>query len=864
MQGQKGFRGFLLPTQSSVTSTCERRNEKTSTPQQKSFSKGINIIELKITMKLISKLKVILSTLSFIIHFPIAFLPNNVVFGDMQPMVAIFYEPNFPYYMGNEIIQPKFIVDALKEIGIGAALLNAQQLSDTGVFNYQQFKILIHLYGNTFPVECTNSIIQFHRAGGSIISPGVPFCHPCERTDSGWKDLDHSDLYYSHDKIGTGRFYEPPRTGIEVVYFIKNDPLNFDILKYVDKNKWCQTITSDSQSDQIIPILGYQIGNNIYPIVGIIKHYCTEFRGAIDVRYGVLLNDADLLNIKLTVELLKRSVAYILQEKGLYPRSRFIKLISKRVLPNETELFGITPVSEPKPFDGVLPRAKPLAQKIYVLDVERYSTADKLLAVSIQGIVNKNEPQVFLKWTSLDPAWLSYFVQKGYISSTENINTLSELVNKFRQQIKGKIIYDPNMQVTVNIATMLAGVKDAMIVSPTQAEQYPDIPVVEDLRNRWEKDVDAYCWMFDNYWDEMNHHVLCVLWPWHLATRDYMIQNKIFIFWISGTVDGQNPWADTLQEITFAEKLLSKTPPNIPVLGYCWAGKGVGIGEIPSVALFAGFAKYLVGSSDGGNMSLLSGIPPGNYQRKKPPAPTLQRDKVYISFVVSDGDNLPVLSIAHRDTWWVDSNRGKFALGWTISPAAIDVIPSVLEYYYDTATENDDFMAAVSGIGYTYPDSYAKRYKDREKIYEEFLQQTGEYMKKLDLNTIWIMHATKIEVIDKYAKVIPELIGIFPDYGRTKTSYRELNYFVSNNVAVFHAVGQYDEYDTMEERLNKLANEIRAFTAPERPFFMHVFCLNWFLRPTHLAELKTMLGDEYVVVRPDHLCMLYRKAMGKE
>jgi hypothetical protein len=66
----------------------------------------------------------------------------------------------------------------------------------------------------------------------------------------------------------------------------------------------------------------------------------------------------------------------------------------------------------------------------------------------------------------------------------------------------------------------------------------------------------------------------------------------------------------------------------------------------------------------------------------------------------------------------------------------------------------------------------------------------------------------------------------------------------------------------MPERLNKLVNEIRAFTAPERPFFMHVFCLNWFLTPTQLAELKAMLGDEYVVVRPDHLCMLYRKALG--
>lgn len=48
-----------------------------------------------------------------------------------KPMVAIFHQTQFPYYMANEAVSPKVVSDILKEIGIESQLLTAEQLADT-------------------------------------------------------------------------------------------------------------------------------------------------------------------------------------------------------------------------------------------------------------------------------------------------------------------------------------------------------------------------------------------------------------------------------------------------------------------------------------------------------------------------------------------------------------------------------------------------------------------------------------------------------------------------------------------------------------------------------------------------------------
>src|SRR5450759_4392478 len=54
-------------------------------------------------------------------------------------------------------------------------------------------------------------------------------------------------------------------------------------------------------------------------------------------------------------------------------------------------------------------------------------------------------------------------------------------------------------------------------------------------------------------------------------------------------------------------------------------------------------------------------------------------------------------------TIWDDKNRGKVPMMWAISPVLQERVPMALEYYRETATPNDYFVAADNGAGYLNP-----------------------------------------------------------------------------------------------------------------------------------------------------------------
>ncbi|MBM3493829.1 MAG: hypothetical protein FJX72_05840, partial [Armatimonadetes bacterium] len=315
-----------------------------------------------------------------------------------------------------------------------------------------------------------------------------------------------------------------------------------------------------------------------------------------------------------------------------------------------------------------------------------------------------------------------------------------------------------------------------------------------------------------------------------------------------------------------AERILARMPANTPIMSYPWAAKDVGIGEGPGVTLFAEFGKYLVGSIDCTNLSVHSGIRPGSLR----PKPTGERrryepGKVYLSFIMSDGDNLPVLTVSNFPQLWADANRGKIPIGWTISPAAWLLMPDVMSYYYATATPNDAFLAAVSGIGYTYPDSYGARYReeDRQAVFDGFLDQTAKYMRESGLRSVWIMNATRSETIRRYAERIPGLEAIYPDYGRRVSEYSEATYPVAGNVGVFHGVTGWDERATRAQKVTRMVEEIRSITPTEKPAFLHAFIWNWGADLGVLRDVLRELGPGYVAVRPDHLAQLYKEDLAR-
>lgn len=516
-------------------------------------------------------------------------------------------------------------------------------------------------------------------------------------------------------------------------------------------------------------------------------------------------------------------------------------------------------VVEPRPFPDIFPISEPPARELAVFDARALPPDRRLATYVLQGIVNREQPVLYVITQPYDNQWLGHMVLRGWIDATYPITSFEELLETFGGVLHGAIIHDPALPASKNVATMLASLEDALVVSPRLASELK-LPVLDDLRGRWKTSVEAYRWAFDNLWPRLSHHVIACSWPEHFALRDYLVQHKVFIFWLSGALDGARPYADPTAEARLMEELLARMPANIPVMSYPWAGKDIGIGEGPGVTLFAEFGKHLVGTIDTPNLSVHSGIRvPELKQKPAPPLPTAEQGKVYYSFIMSDGDNLPVLTTSNFPALWSEKTRGKLPMGWTLSPSASILLPDLVDWYYENATPSDAFLGAVSGVGYTYPDSYGKRFREgvREQVYDAFLADTAHYMERSDLHDIWIMNATRPEVIARYAEVIPSLGALFPDYGRRLVSGDTLTYPTARNVPVFHAATTWNQEETREQRIERMVRDLREAAGTERPAFLHAFVLNWFADLGQLREVADRLGREFVCVRPDHLTALY-------
>ena len=520
--------------------------------------------------------------------------------------------------------------------------------------------------------------------------------------------------------------------------------------------------------------------------------------------------------------------------------------------------------TKPHPYKDLFPRSSKPASKLLVCDLTN-AAPDLILAVTtLQGIVNREVPRVYCLIVPADALWLEWIKKRNWITETESITPL-EMISRFSDKLKGIVITDPYLPSSKNIATMIAGVENALAVSPRLAKQLK-LPVVADLRGRWTKNTDAYRWAYKTLWSKMNHHTAACMWPDLVYTRDYLVQHKIFVFWLPGRIDGAEPYADAKTELKFGEELLAALPINSPIMGFSWHGDNIGIGELPGVGLMAEFGKFLVGSVDAPNMSVHSGFEVTFPKQKKLPFSKAEGDKIYIAYTMSDGDNIPVLTATNWPQLWHQPERGQFPIGWGISPSSCMLIPDIMDFYHTTATQNDSFLAAVSGVGYTYPRDYGKRYKaaDRERIFDGFLSLTDQYMKRMNLSIVCPTGAD-LPQFSRYAERIPALDAIFADYGKTVFNYLDATRITARNVPVFRAVTPWNPIGDGEQQIESMVERIKAMTPKKtRPAFMHVFIGNWYWDLAGLKEVLKRLGSEYVIVSPDQLSAMYRKWISEQ
>ncbi|MDQ1257866.1 MAG: hypothetical protein QG656_2474, partial [Candidatus Hydrogenedentes bacterium] len=462
---------------------------------------------------------------------------------------------------------------------------------------------------------------------------------------------------------------------------------------------------------------------------------------------------------------------------------------------------------EPKGFEGVFPRSSgPVAEHLVVYDCSNEPEPMERLLLGLQGIVNRKQPRIYLlnktNPPGYDEMWLDYMQEKGYTGAEDRIATANELIARFRGEIAGVVVSDPELPGSVTAACMAAGVENALPATPELAESL-GLPVVLDLQGRWTRNVDAYQFIRDTYWDRMNHHVLAWMPPnmTHNAIRDYLAEFNVFCFWNSSYSDtgiGNDPAA----EEAFTDRLLAETPANIPVLGWPAYADTQGISEYDGVRWVSEFAKFVPGTEFCSNLSVHTAIrPPDNTFRqrfretRRPIA--LEKDKVYISVNVLDsGDNLWYWQF-HQYKIWSDPARGSVPVGWCMNVTLCDALPLVAQWYYEHATANDSFFAGVSGLGYMNTQVYASRFRteDRERIWKDYIGLTDAYCRKLDIDGVELYNGSWGETTPpapdtfaRFAEGMTDLDFILADLGRHESITPANANGAIDDTAVFHTL----------------------------------------------------------------------------
>src|SRR5438552_2445310 len=373
-----------------------------------------------------------------------------------------------------------------------------------------------------------------------------------------------------------------------------------------------------------------------------------------------------------------------------------------------------------------------------VYDIRGASQDTQLAITTMTGVINHQKPQIYLLSSGDAAFWLQeVFAQIPHDVSPATGNTaLDAMLNKYASSIQGIIIYDPNSIDSINIATMLAGQRDGMVVSPAQAGvlqgQPHQLPVIADLRiYQWKNRIQAYTWAEGNLLKNSATTLIAGLDPKISgALRSFLVATRTFIYWLDASKcipDIFNGW---VSECGLTKRIFSTFPAGTTHLGWF-------IDEPHGVKLTSQAAMPVLASDYFENLEVWTSIQ--NVQGMQQAQTEIDLDnvavstpKAYVSFTISDGDNLQYDQ--HRmAALWKDPVRGSIPIGWTISPSLVQTAPSLAAYYINTASPNDELIAGPSGAGYIFPSNWP------QQQLPAFLRVTGELMQAMKLNIIEVL-----------------------------------------------------------------------------------------------------------------------------
>ncbi len=525
-----------------------------------------------------------------------------------------------------------------------------------------------------------------------------------------------------------------------------------------------------------------------------------------------------------------------------------------------------------------------------------------LFVATLQGIVNRDRPRLYVYHASgVDDYWLETFREPGEWLADYTlvpIPDLDTLLQTFRDEVRGVIVWDDTLPATLNVATTAAGVEDAAVLRKG-SELYDAVlrvlPVVLDLSGRFRSKEEAYRWAIDEYLKSGRANPLLLAYiedgwpavllqhgkePGGVATalaRDYLVQHRAFVFDLS-------PWADeapadepdqplgrdraVLEEI-LAEARSRAGEELIALWGFVpwWdkysnAGSAGGKhqpveGEWEMAWLASSYGAYFTGvlgdvfGLDMANASVHCHAPfPDTVPRPAAPTPEelrargfLEGDQVapktYILYYMGDYDFAQPLYTL-MPGFWQDEHRGDLPLAWGINPQHIEIVPDILAYLLRTRSPADTFVASDSGAGYLNPEALPEALRDAwRKHNERFYRRTGLSITGFFLNGQGA--EAPDDVLDLYRTFSPD--GVIVNWHHLVGEWPRLQGNMPLTAFPHYGMSNEDTVDFWLEQVDRAYEQYREDHGSNGPAFLAFRCV--FASPSFLYDLTERLRQEH-------------------
>ena len=451
---------------------------------------------------------------------------------------------------------------------------------------------------------------------------------------------------------------------------------------------------------------------------------------------------------------------------------------------------------------------------LLAVDVQGWDSARLVTAVSVQGIVNRVGPRLYLVKSSGDLVAAKWaFSMLGCEFRLARLEP-GELLERYRGLLRGVVVYDPSMPSTMYLALTIAGLRGAAVIHPDllPAAKRLGLSVVEDLRGRFKSNIEANEAVL-RLLSKTNQSAMAVVPPGAVTIGDYVVKHRMAIFSLS-------PLPEDADERRLLEEALGLHPGHL-VFGFFPGG---GRGEAFGVRLASRYGKTLIVADYASSLSFTEWLPePRGVHHTTPPLHEVKLGSIYAAVVISDGDNIACLQdVVLTSRWWLSPARGSFPVTWTVNPWLPVLAPNILDYMASTATLNDSIVAGVSIAGHMDTTRAPK------KSIEELAEIVEKTVREANLRALVSWDPLGPEAARVAGRLYPDGIVYvtFPGHG----GYPGIYTHQGTLIVLGLAVGSPDD-------LARVEDVIERTTA--RPLFLVLYANIWGFKS--LEELRARL-----------------------